>query len=88
MRSNMALSIHNPKAEKLARELAAKSGETITQALITAIEDRLERMQGKRAAMDLAAEVMKIAERCSRLPDLDPRTPDRILGYDQRGVPE
>jgi len=88
MGSNMALSIHNPKAEKLARELASKSGETITQAIITAIEDRLERMQGKRATMDLTAEVMKIAERCSRLPDLDPRAPDGILGYDQRGVPE
>ena len=44
----MALSIHNPKAEKLARKLASKSGETITQAIIRAIEDRLERMQGKR----------------------------------------
>jgi antitoxin VapB len=85
---DMALSIHNPKAEKLARELAAKSGETITQAIITAIEDRLERIQGKRVAMDLTAEMMKIAERCSRLPDLDPRTPEQILGYDQRGLPE
>jgi antitoxin VapB len=88
MGSDMALSIHNPKAEKLARELAAKSGESITQAIITALEDRLERMEGKRAPMDLTAEIMKIAERCSRLPDQDPRTPDRILGYDQRGVPE
>lgn len=88
MGSNMALSIHNPKAEKLARELAAKSGETITQAIITAIEDRLERMQGKRATLDLTAEMMKIAERCSGLPDLDPRPSDQILGYDQRGIPE
>jgi antitoxin VapB len=84
----MALSIHNPKAERLARELAARSGETITQAIITAIEDRLERMQGKRATADLAVELMRIAERCRRLPDLDVRDPDQILGYDLRGVPE
>ncbi len=84
----MALSIHNPKAEKLAREVAAKSGESITQAIINALEDRLERMKGKRTTGDLAAEILEIAERCSKLPDLDARTPDQILGYNKKGVPE
>jgi antitoxin VapB len=84
----MALSIHNPKAEKLAREVAAKSGETITQAIITALEDRLERLRGKRTATDLTAEILKIADRCSKLPERDPRTADQILGYNQQGVPE
>jgi antitoxin VapB len=84
----VALSIHNPKAEKLAREVAAKSGESITQSIITALEDRLERIEGKRAVTNLAAELMKIGERCSRLPDLDQRTPEQILGYDPTGVPE
>ena len=84
----MALSIHNPKAEKLARELAAKSGETITQAIVTALEERLVRMQGKKEPMDLAEEIMKIAGRCSRIPDKDPRSVEEILNYDQKGVPE
>ena len=34
----MALSIRNPLAEKLAREVAAISGENITQAIIQARE--------------------------------------------------
>lgn len=38
----MALSIRNPKAEKLARQLAAISGENLTQAIISALEKRLE----------------------------------------------
>jgi antitoxin VapB len=84
----MPLSIHNPKAEKLARELAARSGETITQAIIKALEDRLVRMQGKKEPMDLAEEIMKISKRCSRIPDKDPRNADQILNYDQKGVPE
>ena len=33
----MALSIQNSKAEKLAREVAAQSGETITQAITRAL---------------------------------------------------
>ena len=29
--------------------------------------------------------ITEIAERCAALPDLDTRTPDAILGYDERG---
>jgi antitoxin VapB len=83
----MALSIQNSKAEKLAREVAALSGETITQAITRALEERLERMRGRRTAYDTAAEILKISRRCSRLPDKDMRTADEILEYDRNGVP-
>jgi len=35
----------------------------------------------------LADELDEIALHCSRLPVLDPRTPDEILGYDEHGLP-
>ena len=84
----MAISIRNPKAEELAREVAAESGENLTQAIIHALEERLERLKGRRMTEDLAEEIMKISERCSALPQLDDRTPEEILGYDSKGVPE
>ena len=59
----MALSIQNSKAEKLAREVAAQSGETITQAITRALEERLERMRGRRTAADTAAEILKITNK-------------------------
>jgi antitoxin VapB len=83
----MALSIQNSKAEKLAREVAAQSGETITQAITRALEERLERMRGRRTAADIAAEILKISRRCSQLPDRDARMPDEILEYNGIGVP-
>ena len=83
----MALSIQNSKAEKLAREVAAQSGETITQAITRALEERLERMRGRRTIADTAAEILKISKRCSQLPDRDVRMPEEILGYDEMGVP-
>ena len=83
----MALSIQNSKTEKLAREVAAQSGETITQAITRALEERLERMRGRRTASDIAAEILKISRRCSQLPDRDARMPDEILEYDGIGVP-
>jgi antitoxin VapB len=83
----MPLSIQNSKAEKLAREVAAQSGETITQAIIHALEERLERMRGRRSATDMAGEILKIARRCSQLPDKDLRPIEEILDYDEIGAP-
>jgi len=84
----MAISIRNPKAEELAREVAAESGENLTQAIMHALEERLERLKGRKTAEDLAEEIMKISERCSALPQLDDRTPEEILRYDSKGVPD
>ena len=84
----MALSIRNAKAEKLARELAAESGENITQAITRSLEERLQRLRGRSTAIDLVEEIMKISRRCSEIPDQDQRSPDEILGYGPTGVPE
>jgi len=82
----MALSIRNPRAEKLAREVAAESGESLTEAIVHSLEERLERIRGRRIAPDVIDEIMKISRRCSALPDQDARTPEEILGYDQTGA--
>lgn len=82
----MALSIRNPLAERLAREVAEKSGENITQAIIHSLEDRLERLKGRRFPTDQADDLLSIARRCAALPDQDQRTPAEILGYDADGV--
>jgi antitoxin VapB len=83
----MAISIKNPIAEKLARDLADESGESITQAIIHSLEERLERLRGKRKPTAIEEEIIQISERCRALPDLDVRSSDEILGYDKHGVP-
>ena len=82
----MALSIKNPLAEELAREVAAESGESLTQAIIHSLEERLERLRGRRRSPDLLETMLAISDRCSSLPDLDTRSADEILGYDDRGT--
>lgn len=84
----MALSIRNPKAEKLAREIAEETGENITQTIIHALEERLIRLKGRRSTTEIADEIMKISIRCSTLPDRDRRGADEILGYDETGAPK
>jgi antitoxin VapB len=81
----MPLSIKNPEAEKLARALASETGESITESIIHALEERLERCRGKKTAPDLAERLLEISERCRNLPDVDTRAPEEILGYDERG---
>jgi antitoxin VapB len=83
----MALSIKNDETEKLAREVAREAGETITQAIRTALEERLQRLSGRRIAGNLHEEISRIGSRCAALPDLDSRSPDDILGYDPDGAP-
>jgi antitoxin VapB len=82
----MALSLKNPTAEKLARQVAAEAGENLTDAVIHSLEERLERLKGRRSAPNLVETLLAISQRCSALPDLDPREPDEILGYDDLGA--
>ncbi|MGA2027144.1 MAG: type II toxin-antitoxin system VapB family antitoxin [Syntrophobacteraceae bacterium] len=84
----MPLSIRNPRAEKLARQVASESGESLTQAIIHALEERLERLKGRGTAPDVAEEIMKISLRCRALPEMDQRSADEILDYDERGLPQ
>jgi antitoxin VapB len=83
----LALNIKSAKADRLARTLAARTGETITQAVERALEERLMREEGRRSSPSLEEEILEIARRCASLPDLDTRSADEILGYDENGLP-
>ena len=83
----MALNIRNSETERLAAELARRTGETKTQAVTRALRERLARLRRERGKRRLADELNEIALHCASLPELDPRTPDEILGYDDRGLP-
>ena len=82
----MVLSIKDKEADRLARELAAATGETITVAVKTALAERLARARRRRPRRDLIAALTRISEHCASLPVLDPRAPDEILGYNERGL--
>ena len=83
----MALNIRNAKAEKLAEALAQLTGETKTEAVTQALQDRLARLRRERSRRRLADELDEIARHCAQLPLRDSRTDDEILGYDDHGLP-
>jgi antitoxin VapB len=85
----MPLSIKDPEADRLAREVARITGETITQAVVTSLRDRLAREQQARSRnIDAVLEEARaIADHFASLPVLDNRSENEILGYDENGLP-
>ena len=84
----MPLSIKDPEADCLARAVARRAGETLTQAVINALRDRLVRLEQRTQDIDtLVEDVLAIGRHCAVLPALDERSDDKILGYDEHGIP-
>ena len=84
----MTLRINHPEADDLAQELARTTGETVSQAVINAIRERLEREKMRQTKLEFRAEtLLRIGQECAALPLLDDRHPDEIIGYDAHGVP-
>lgn len=82
----MAFSIKNDDADRLARRLAATTGESLTEAVLVALRERLQREESKRH-VGVAERLRRLAAEVADLPVVDERAADEILGYDQRGLP-
>jgi antitoxin VapB len=82
----MALSIKNDTTERLAREVAHETGESLTRAIQKSLEERLDRLKSRRRNRLLENQIDEILARVDQLPILDQRTPDQILDYDENGL--
>jgi len=83
----MAISIKNPEADQLARALANATGLSLTDTILKSLREQLLRETARSRPSDLTAELMEIGDRCSALPDLDLRTPEEIIGFEEFGIP-
>jgi antitoxin VapB len=80
------LSIKSDKADRLARELAAETGETLTEAAEIALKERLDREHG-RHAFSMRVRLRRLAADVAALRVADNRSPEEIIGYDEAGLP-
>jgi antitoxin VapB len=83
----MALNIKDARTDRLARELAQLTGQSITEAVAQALEAKLHTERRRRGKQINRNEVMRLAREIASAPILDPRTPEEILGYDEDGLP-
>jgi antitoxin VapB len=88
----MQLSIKKRETYILARNLAARTGESLTEAVIKALQERLERLEAtdRQTAATKSGRLRRIGETLERfdaLPVFDERGADEIIDYDEDGLP-
>lgn len=83
----MAISLKDKETDRLAREVASLTGETLTDAIRKALAERLQRERLRRGhPARLADLLIALGHECAALPDFDTRSPDEIVGYDESGM--
>ena len=87
---SMSLNIKNEDAERLARQLAAATGESVTRAVTVAVRERLDRVrrEDEGAVADRAAQMREIAkDAASRWVEPYRSAEHGDLLYDEAGLP-
>jgi antitoxin VapB len=82
----MALRIKSGEADRLARELAAETGETLTEVVEVALRERLDREHARHAA-SMRTRLARLAAGVAALRVANAQTPEEIIGYDDAGLP-
>jgi antitoxin VapB len=83
----MALNIKNQETQKLARELANLTGETMTAAITEAVRERLDRVRGEHGT-GLADRLVNIGKECAAHLQEPYRSVDHgELLYNEKGLP-
>ena len=80
----MALNIKSREMERVVRELAKRTGLSITDAIHQAASEKLNALNDDREKRRQA--LYEIIERGKTIPILDSRTDDEILGYNDKGT--
>jgi antitoxin VapB len=83
----MALNIKDDETDKLAREVAERAGESLTEAIRVSLRERLQRLSGRPRASTQREKINEILQRVDALPHKTDLTDDEILSYDERGIP-
>jgi len=82
----MALTIKNSEAERLSRELADLTGETITTAITVAVDDRLTRLRARQDSAEVrVARILDLGRSIAAALPRDGLRPEDL--YDERGLP-
>jgi len=83
----MAMNIKNEKTQKLTRELAKLTGESLTTAVTEAVRERLDRVRSE-LGDGLADRLVKIGKDCAaHLSDPFRSVDHGELLYDEKGLP-
>jgi antitoxin VapB len=82
----MAVLIKDEEADHLIRELAQRTGETITDAVKVSVKERLGRLPlSEHQIVERKRRLTAILAKFDAMPNTDNRSPDEIIGYNEHG---
>jgi antitoxin VapB len=84
----MSLNIKNPEAHRAAKEVAEITGESLTQAVTVALEERLQRLRAGQDEARLQRMMALAKDIASRLKEPYKSIDHADLLYDERGLPK
>lgn len=83
----MPLNIKDEEIDRLAREVAERAGESLTEAIRISLQERLHRLTVRQGAATQREKLYEILHRVDALPRKTDLTDDEILNYDEQGIP-
>jgi antitoxin VapB len=82
----MTVIIKDAETDVLIRTLAERTGETLTDTVKNAVREQLKRVQFTEDEVKVRKQKMKeLLAKFDALQVVDPRSPDEIIGYNERG---
>ena len=81
------LNLKDGETYELALRLAKLHGDTLNDAVKSALREKLARDEREATRQERLARMLAIVKAYQALPDKDTRTADEILGYDENGLP-
>jgi antitoxin VapB len=84
----MSIYIKNPEVDKLARKLAKREGSSVTAVIYAALRglDAARSPSRRRTPEEKYRRAKALIDDISKLPVLDSRSADEILGFNEHGV--
>ena len=82
------LNIKDAEVYEMARTLADRTGESLTEVVRKSLRERLSRQPPTAQEREIMLEkIQAISDHCASLPLLDSRTEDETLGWNENGLP-
>lgn len=82
----MTVLIRDEEADRMIRQLAERTGETITDAVKGAVSEKLARTPLSESEIaERRAKIKAILDRLDAIPTVDHRSADEIIGYNDKG---
>jgi len=82
----MAVLIKDQETERMIRQLAERTGETITDAVKGAVAEKLARTPlSEEEIAERRKRLRELIAECDAIPTVDHRSADEILGFNEKG---